>query len=673
MLEAHGGSKSIAPSRSRRRITYPSFWASNLNHGPSASPRVLSGIAPCVEQIQLVGEIGNRIINALGIGDSSARVLRPYIDTLVVEPLRRHIDLTYRPRQASVAEAVRLHYRGTWDRQKVFDELGAQGYNNPLIQSLIDTNRKTFSVAQTRLLLDRNVWSQTECVDHLKEQGYDLERAGLALSFELLQRHEQSEARLAAKAIAAYTNRDIERSEFLGFMAAHVRNEQERSFLTDEAEWALSFNVKRLSLSEVRACVKAGILAMIDYRRALEQEGYPPDAVLSLELLLRHELDEKRRIEDLREEAEKERAAEQAARAAAAAKRRAEIEAERALRRRGPIGDLEQAVVRGIVTIARLEEVLSVEYDADTVQILVALVEQDRLAYLERQRLRDEAAQRGTARGIDVGQLERAVWERVISVGDYRTRLSQLGFAAGDADLLAATLQARLDARDAAEREREDARKRAAVKQIDLGRFERLVRAGARDVRSYDRLLEDLGFDDASRAAMRELLEIQIAEDSAARAEREAAAAKLRARGLSLEQFERAVLLGVKSLDNYDRFLLDQGFVADARIALLALLRDRLTEAEAARARRDATTEEGGASTLPLSTARRAARLGIITPDAYAERVAAAGYSAEDVAIELELLLVEIAETQAGARAARHCGRRRRPRASSRSGIWRAP
>jgi len=80
---------------------------------------------------------------------------------------------------------------------------------------------------------------------------------------------------------------------------------------------------------------------------------------------------------------------------------------------------------------------------------------------------------------------------------------------------------------------------------------------------------------------------------------------------------------------------------------LMAELRADLADADAARARREKATSQSGVRELSLSTARRAAHLGVISPDAYAERLAGAGYQDDAIAIELELLLIEIADIQA--------------------------
>jgi hypothetical protein len=327
--------------------------------------------------------------------------------------------------------------------------------------------------------------------------------------------------------------------------------------------------------------------------------------------------------------------------------RAAELEQQHALARRGSLADLRRAVVRGIVPVSRLEEIIAPLYDVDTVAIYVDLVESDRVAFVEDQARRADALKRAAARSIDVGALERAVLEKVLSPADYRRRLDQLGFSAGDADLLTATLTARLRDQDAARAQHDQAAAAAKVRSIDLGRFEQLVRRGARSLEQYATLLQSLGFDDASRAAMTELLRLHIADDAAAAQLRADAAAKAKPGDVSLDLLRRGVILGVATEDDFQRFLVDHNFTSDAQLLLMAELRDDVSQAEAARTRRLQAERRDGSPAISLDRIARAARLGIVDVDAYQARLVDAGYSDDDIAVEMQLLVTEIADVQA--------------------------
>jgi hypothetical protein len=552
----------------------------------------------------------------------------------------------HRPTLLGASTLARLVARNPEQQDKWTEDLRRQGYSDDRIDALINEQRKFRSVpmpfgssarACGRTVRPSNIYRIRATTSTPREQELQLEKLRSIETFERAQ---------ADAAVRAFADRLIDEGTLGGFTDGATIGTQERAQLVELAHTRRILNIKRLTLSQVEAMVKSRVLAVVDYRRAAEREGYPDEDVVALELQLRFELNEEKSIADHRAELEASRAAEKKARDAAAAAKRAEVEAARVLARRGSEADLERAVVRGLIPLARLEEVYAAHYDPDTVAILVASIEQDRVDYVAQQKKRDEAEQRGVSRGIDVGSIDRAVLDGVLTVSQYRDRLRALNFSDADADLLSADLQARVTQRAAAERARQDATEAARRKSIDLGRFETLVRRGHRTIAQYDQLLTSLGFDPASRAAMVELLQIHIADDAAARQAREAADAKLRAKGLSFEQARRAVILGVRDEPWFERFLTDQGFTTEAQAVLLDELRAGVTEAEAARQRRAKGAVPVDTSALPLATVRKAARLGLISIDAYRARLAKAGYSDDDIELDVDLLLVEIADVQ---------------------------
>lgn len=643
-----GSSKSIEPS-AQPAANYLNVVLNQVFEAWAIGEVVEIGTAiiPFVDKVEHLADLGDKIVGAFGISDSSSRVLRPYIDNLVVEPLRRHLALQYRPNLLSEAAAVRQFLRGKWTRDDLDRELGVLGWDARRIDALVNANEKFLGLADAEELSRGGGWSRDDVVQHLRDQGYSQRIANAAVDADRRARINAIWSRAIGPATSAFSQRDITLGDLKNTLVGAVPDAQEREVYTRLAEIARDFNVKHVAHGEIRAMFKAGIVPMLEYRRWLKREGYPEDEALWLELLLRYEVDKDLEVENARAAALAERAAAKAERELAAQQRLAAIEDERALHRRGSIADLSRAVVRGLIPIARLEEVLGAEYDADTVDIVVGLVEQDRQKYLADQAKADAAKQTGARRNIDVGALESAVLAHTITIDQFRRRLDELGFDAGDAEILTATLAAKLADRDAAGAKRRAADSAASARSIDLGRFEQLVRRGVRTLADYAGLLQELGFDEPSRAAMRELLELKIADDQAAAQARAAAAAADAEQGLTLEQLRRGVVLGLAAPADYERFLLQNHFTSDAIAVLMGELADDVSQAEAARQRRAAVDASSGSRALPIATLRRAARLGIVGVDVYQRRLVDDGYSPDDVAIELELLTAEIADARA--------------------------
>lgn len=606
----------------------------------------------CLHFTDLAG-LGEDVTRAIGLGRLVRRALSPLIDATCATPMQWATHKTYRPTLLPASTVVRQFMRGKWDWPDVNEELARQGYSDERIDALVNEQRKFFGAADVRQFVSRGYWSNDQGLQHLRDQGYDDPMASDLLRLEGLKEIEGIEEREADAIISAYAELDIDRATMLAMMGTAVTVELRRNLLIELADvrfalaqYKLANTFKGLSHGELEDAVLAGFITHADYREALRQQHYSEPAIDVLDLLLRKREDDRAHAEQIKAQLAAERAAEKAARAAEAAARRAKVAADEALRRRGAIADLERAVIRGLIPIARLEEVLGAQYDADTVALLVETVEQQRQDYIDAQNRRAQAIARAAHRSIDVGALESAVLENILTIEDFRARLVALTFTPDDVQVLTATLAQHKADLDAARAKRAAAEEAAKHKHIDLGRFEQLVRRGARPVADYDALLTSLGFDEASRAAMDVLLTAQFADDARARQLRAAAQFQRDNQGVTLGQIRRAVILAIRPIGAFQQWLIDQKYTADAQAILLAELRADLGEADAARQRRveaDSTTD---ARALSVSALARAARLGLVTPDAYQARLVALGFSPDDIASDTELLTSEIADVQ---------------------------
>lgn len=592
-------------------------------------------------------ELPENIIGSLGVSRLVRRAIGPLVTVCAATPMQWHVNKKYTPTLLSPAAAVQQILRDPSKADQWKEDLRRQGYSEQRIAVLLRQGGKFFSPADVRTFVSREFWTGETALQHLQNQGYDKETASAALRLEGLRRFEELEGQEAGLIIGAYGNRDIDRPAFLRLLKSHVAPSTEQALYTEIGDLRRALNIRRLSLAQVESMVKVGVANFVDFRAAAERDGYPPEDVALLELQLRAELDKQKTLDEHRAEQEAERVAAAAARAAALAARKADVEQQRALARRGSEADLERAAVRGKIPIARLEEVYAAHYDGDTIQALVSLVEDDRQAYLDRQAALEAARARNTGKALDTGALEQAFLRNLLTVEELRGRFGSAGYDAGDADLLVATMVDKKADADALAKKRAAADKAATTKQIDLGRFERLVRRGARTMAQYVTLLQSLHVDEAAIPDFVDALQLLIADDAAARDERIKAAAGPPPKGLTLEQMHRAVLLGTKTVDDFSAYLITNRFTSDAQTVLRAALEADVADAAAARQRREAPAPAAATPGSPLSTIRRAAQLGLIPPDVYLARLQAAGYSDDDLAIELDLLLTEIADVQA--------------------------
>lgn len=608
----------------------------------------LSSLVPYFDigKLESFAELDDTLAQALGLGRLSRRVIGPYIDALVTTPLEWSVNKTYHPRLLGVGEAVRMWTSGRWSQEQLVEELERQGYDMNRILGLINSAVKGLSPADADLLVRAGIWTEDEALQTLRTDGYDEPGARARLRVEWLQRVAAFERTLATAAIDAFADGRIDERVLRESLKGVTIDQRERNQMAEIAIARRALRVKPLTSSEARRLAEKEILSVADYRRALEREGRDLEAIAALELELRQDIRVDHDLAAARAEQAAERAAEAQARADEQAKRKADAESERARARRGPLGTLERLVARGRIPVAHYAEVLAAQYDPDVVAALVADAEAARERYLEDAQRRQDALQRAERRNLNVGAIEQAYLEGILTIDEFRRHPSVAALDPPDVEILVRTLEARKRDLDAARQRRADLADEAAAAQIPLGTLEALVLRGIRTLDDYATRLRTVPFAEEDVAALVELLELRLEEAARAQAERAAAEARLRTRGLSLEQLRRAVLRGVATPEAFDRFLETEGFSVDARATLMAELRAELEEADAARRRKDEAEATRGSRELPLGTVERAARLGVITPTDYRARLVALGLDELDVQIVVDLLLLDITETQ---------------------------
>lgn len=631
-----------------KRIAAAAVQASLESTFNAEVPEMLSHLLPFdVGHFEHLSALPENIIRSLGVSRLVRRALQPFVTVCCTTPAVWKVNKDHRPTLLGASTLARQITRNPPKADTWKEDLRREGYTEERIEALLNEQAKFHSIADLDLLMRAGTWSEGQSLKHLSDQGYAADIATTELQIEKLKRIATFERQIANAAVDAYVEGRISEGELGGGVTGSTISPQEKAQYVELAIARRMYARRPLTPAEAKACVHAKILSVRDYRLALERDGRDDEAVAALELLLRSELDKEADVERLREKQAEERARDKEARDAARAARLAAVAAQRALARRGTEADLEAAAIRGLIPIGRVTEVYAARYDSDTVDALVELLTDRRAAYVAQQEAAALAKARAAVRAIDVGAIERAVLEGVLTLDQYRGRLGELGFTPADADLLAATLAARIEARDEAQRQRDAAAAAAKVRHIDLGRLELLVRRGHRSLADYDAQLAALGFEEGARAAMRELLQLQIDDDAAAARTRAAAAAHLAARGLSLEQFRRAVVLGLKPINAFVDWLLAQGFSAADAGTLRAELAVDVAAADAAQRARDAADRRVQAGLAPLADVRRAARLRLIPVSVYEARLVAAGYTPDDLAIEQDLLATEISDDAA--------------------------
>jgi hypothetical protein len=409
-----------------------------------------------------------------------------------------------------------------------------------------------------------------------------------------------------------YSAEDV--TTLAGLLAAGI--EQKAADAARRAELRRQAEIQHVSLGDAEASAKRGLTTIDEYRAFLDRNQYAPaDRELMVRLL-------QAEIED----------------AAIAAARRAEAETE--LEGRDvSLDDVERAVRRGLRTIDDYEAfLLDVGFDEEEAGLLRALLQSELDEDAAARDRKVEAARVASIRNVSLADLEKAVRAGLATIADYRAALARAGFTADDLDLLARLLQLDVDSDAADAKARQEARDRAAARRISIDDLERAVRLGVVPISVYQDGLKRAGLPADDQQILTLSLAAELAAAKAAQDAKARAAPAVKARGLSIAQFERSVRERLRTPAEYRAFLTSQGFSAPDAATLTALLELDVQQAAAAARRRAEIEAELATRELSLAQFERAVKGDVRRIDEYATFLRSQGYSELDVGTLVTLL-----------------------------------
>lgn len=644
-----GASGPVEPNIDGSRRLAAAAVAASLESSINALiPELVSDFLPFdLGKISALTELPEGILRSLGVGRLVRRALQPAIDGACTTPAKFYYAKLYRQTLLGPGELAKQYARGKWDVDTVKEMLARHGYDDASITAILDDTAKFLSVAQVFRLMRAGAWSDDDGRQHLLDAGYFSDDVDNLLLLERLADIEAFERKIADAYVAAFVAGRVDEGTLSSAIPTATISDQEKAQYVERAIAERTAAAKDLTSSEVAQLVIEGVLAYADYRDALARENRTESAITALELGLRWKVDRETTKEQHAAAIATEKAAAAAAKAAAAVAKQAAAATAAQIKAFGPQADLEQAAIRGLIPLSTVSNLYTLKYGADTAGTLLALLAAKQQAWSDAEKKREAAATAANAKGANLAEIEAAVLNSVITVDDFKAQAAALKFDPETVDLLASTLQAKLDAKTKAAELRAAAAAKAAEKHVSLSVLEYNVRHGHDSMSDYTAQLQALGYDPASIAELQEKLQLEIDSDAAAAKVKAAAAARLQNKGLSLAEWHRAVVLGIKTTNDYSAFLLANGESADTAATLVQIATDDKAAADAAAAKRTATAATQKAPAIKVTDLVKAVRLGLIPVATYTARLTADGYSSDDIAIELDLLTEEIAQTKA--------------------------
>jgi hypothetical protein len=539
--------------------------------------------------------------------------------TLLAVETRRRTDATFK---AIADDAGAAYVRGEIDqgtRDSMLESVGLPDQVRTALELRFNTERmlnvKHLTLGEVETLVKAHIMSLDDLRTWMTRENYPADEQTL-IELWLLGKVTSADDAAAKKAAAA---------EARAKAAADKLAAQQAKAAAAQAALA----TKGFSTAQFEQLVKLGQRSFAEYQAFLASRGLPLDSITNLVDLLHAEIDK----------------------ANAAAKAAASIRAAAAVKH-VQLAQVEKSVQVGTLTIADLQRFMQQQNFAPTdIKIIVDLDQ----AQLDAKKAAAAAKATATAaaqeKDISLPQLERAARIGLTTPATYAQALADSGFDAESVSLMTGLLNDQIAQDQTALATRKDAAARAAKQKLSLPQLEQAVLAGARSIDDYRITLSGLGFDPSDISTLVSLLQLRIDNAKSIATSKAAAATKLAAKGLTNAQLERAVKLGVLSIDQYRAELADTGLTADAIDLLATSLLAELAQLQQAAARRATIAKSLAKKGISLAQEEQLVKNGLGSLAGYQAFLIGQGYSAADASNLTALLSIQIDQATAAAAA----------------------
>jgi hypothetical protein len=480
--------------------------------------------------------------------------------------------------------------------------------------SLRALNIKHLGLGEVEKLIQAHVMNLDDLQTWMNREGYPEQEQVLLETYLLGKITTADEAAASRKAAADARAK-----------AAAARQQRQAAAAATAAARA---EVKGVSMATFEHLVQTGKRTFADFTRYLQDLGLQPAAIQDVVDNLHSVIDAKN----------------------LAAQQHAALTAE-ADTKHIPLSQVEKAVIGGTLTMLDLGNFLtSQEYGAADKELITNYVQAQIAAKQAKAGAKAKSTAAAAEKKISLPELERAARLGLTTVAAYSAALDAAGFDPHSRDLLVGILEDQIAADTVTLAKRKAAAAKAAAGRISLPQIEQAVIAGLRPIADYTAALGALGYDAADQETLTELLQQRVAHAASVAAKEKAAAARLADKDISLADLQRAVKLGVATIDDYTAALADAGFDATDQATMRASLLAQVAAAKQAATKRNKAAKSLGARGISLAQEEQLVKDGILTLDNYGQFLIQNGYSQADADNLAALLKMKIDQAQAAAK-----------------------
>ncbi|HEV2224384.1 MAG TPA: hypothetical protein VGR84_15425 [Candidatus Acidoferrales bacterium] len=570
--------------------------------------------------LERFGDLKDILERSLGIGRLSRQVLGPPMKMLVHDPLLWKLNQIYHPTRLPVSTAIREYIRGGLTQDQLNEYLDYAGIPAANIPGMVNEARPHLGVGELWDLVQGGFIDQPAAIQELQNAGWDNATAQWVWSAQTVARQKVLAEKYIEAAEALFIGRKMDTTTFNNIVDGFT-NQGSVTFGGTAAGEGSTTTFGLLTVAEAQMIKATAFL-----RRASASQFIPLGQALQLLEGGFVGLDDYRRMLTLHGFSNGETTVEQWS---------ADVDAA-----------IDQVGGSPWLDWWELWAVKKSSDAAAAASARAASLQARQLAAQQRLAKAQAAAALLTAteeaKGVSIAKYETLVLDGYKTLADYQLFLKGKGLQADNIAAFSTVLQAKLAQKAAAAAATGGVTASSKAKALSVSQLQAAVKNNFLSIADYVAQLEALGYSAENAALLGEVLQAELAAAKLKASTSAAAAAALGERHVTLAEEERAVVLGLQTIDQYKAMLVANGFASEDVEILAGMAQAAAAAAQASAAKKAAAASSPGSKHLDLAQTERLVRAGQKTLADYQAALTNAGYDADSAASLVALLQLQL-------------------------------
>ncbi len=576
------------------------------------------------------GELKDGISRTLGLGRMSRQVFAPPLKVLVHDPYLALLNQKYRPKAADVPTIMKAFLRGDLQRSDLSTLLGNQGYTEQEIGWLIVDHQKVIPDADVDYLVARGIWTHEQATNYLRQQGWTDEGSQYVLQVLADKRLQKYRVEHVNVATAAYVSGEATIDQLTAILQNSGLPDDEVAFQQNNAQLRRDVHVTHLTLGQIEQGILDGVMNLGDLTTWATRNNMPADDLAFLQLMTQFKLNKQTASEKAKNDAAAAKATAAKEKSDAAAAKAAQAKAE-APDKGISVAQAEALVRAGDWTFDQLTSFLASKgYGPEAISAIELLLHQKMATTSAASSAAPTVRAAAAAKGLNLGEVEKAVVQGILTMQDLQNYLTNAGFNATDAGVIMHLTQNAVDDKNVKAAAKAAAAAAAGKKSISLPDLERAVRIGITPIAAYTTALTKAGFDVSSIDLLTGILRAQMASDAAKTSSPAPTTGQPAAKAPTLSQIGQEVANGIRPIADYTSALGKLGYDATDQQQLTDLLQARIDHGQHAAQLHSDAIGEATARGISLAAAEQAVIAGINQMADYDAMLTTLGYDDVD-------------------------------------------